>query len=189
MLLLASLCACGGPDTRTRVNETHITIRDRAEQNHPIIGWAVENGTPSKHTFKVTFWFLELSVLGEAIHPSACAIVIEEAASQTPIKDPSTDDSILSDPDAKPRTERSYTVPCSERKRSTRIVWPGNSIVLLGHVSRPITEHESFDSEQEYEEVGDWQFGIDEIPQAPRIAEFDPPGSFTFSTPQVSPSQ
>jgi hypothetical protein len=196
LLVTCLSSACGGsstnvkPDTRTRHNEPHITIHQDASQNDPIIGWAVENGNPSKNTFRAMVRFLELSVLGTADHPSRCAIIIEKLVSHEPDEDPMSDDPTDLDFDIgspQPTAERSYTIPCSEHEKSTQIAWPDGSIVLSGHIAEPSS---SEDSDNESASENHWQFVIDGVVQAPRITKFDPPDSFAWVTspPTAAPS-
>jgi hypothetical protein len=182
--------ACGGsstnvkPDTRTRHNEPHITIHQDATRGDPIVGWAIENGNPSKNTFRASVRFLELSVLGTAEHPSRCAIVIEKLVSQQPDEDPVLDDPVLLDPSAQPAAERSYTIPCSEREKSTRIAWPDVSIVLSGHIDEAGRANQDGGSESDDR----WEFVIDEVSKAPRITRLDDPeGSLMWTAPSPSP--
>src|SRR5580692_4741197 len=66
-------------DDRTRHDEQHITIHQDAGYNSPFIGWAVENGTPSDGKLRTDARFLELTVLGNAEHPTTCSVIIEHA--------------------------------------------------------------------------------------------------------------
>jgi hypothetical protein len=188
---LSSACSAKSadvkPDTRTRNNESHVTIHQDAGQNDPIIGWAVENGNPSKSTFRAIVRFLELSVLGTADHPARCAIIIEKLVSHEPDEDPMSDDPTDLDFDIgspQPTVERSYTMPCNERAESTRIVWPDGSIILLGHIEHPSDENRNDDSS----DSNSWQFVVDEVTQAPKGTQLDDPGgSLMWATPSPSP--
>jgi hypothetical protein len=176
------------PDARTRHNELHITIHQDANEKDPIVGWAIENGTPSKNTFRASVRFLEWSTLGTADHPSACAIVIEKVISGSPDEVPETDDpTFMVAPDsinlAQPTTEQSYTIPCSERTKSTQILWPRASVAILGHIAQGDSEDTADDDSTR------WHFVIDEIPQAPRVTQLDDPrGSLVWTTPSPSPN-
>ena len=187
-IMVIVLNACGGEssssslDNRTRRNEWHITIHQDADSGSPIIGWAIENGNPSKGDVRTNVWFLELTVLGNADHPTNCAVSMEHAVTNQLDEDP-----ILDDPstigDDNPKTERSYTVTCSEKPDSTRISWPGGAIAMTGHV----TENTSDDSgEQAPSNEPRWSFAIDHIQRAPRTTKFDPEDSFTWPSPQAS---
>jgi|GEM_PF-4408709 hypothetical protein len=177
------LGACGGDgrdwssDSRTRRNEVHITIHQGAGYNDPVIGWAVENGTPSKNDFHTDARFLELTALGNADNPTECAVVIERTVSTQPDEDPSTDDPVLLGGED-PTTEHSYTIPCSQSVNSTRIVWPDGSIVMTGHIEDAAA---TVDSEDSSPSENAWSFKIDSITHAPRITKFDPVGSFKSS--------
>ena len=190
------LSACGRspsadvkPDTRTRHNEVHITIHQNARHDDPIIGRAVENGSLSKGTFRAVVRFLKLTVLGSV--PSRCAIVIERFVTLDPDEYPGEDNAELLfdlDPNGEKLAgpvQQPYLIPCGERDKSTRIAWPDGSIVLLGHIDDSTSE----DSDNDGTSDNGWHFVIDEVTQAPRIAQLDDPGgSLEWVTPTPSPS-
>jgi hypothetical protein len=195
---LATLCAaviamfpaCGGEskssddDTRTRHDELHITIHQDAGYNSPIIGWAVENGTPGDGKLRTDARFLELTVLGNAEHPTNCALAIEHAVTDQLDENPASDDPILIG-DENPKVEHSYTIPCSETPDSTTISWPDGSIVMTGHID---DSSSSEDNEESSSGDNPWSFRIDHIKRAPRITKFDPEDSFTWGSPSPEPT-
>jgi hypothetical protein len=188
--LSAVLVACasgsksGSDDSRTRYNEPHITIHQDAGFDSPIIGWAIENGTPGDGAVRTDARFLELTVLGNANHPTTCAITIEHAITNKLDEDPANDDPVLLGDD-NPTTERSYTIPCSERPNSTEILWPGGTIVMTGHIEDTSSGD---DNEDASTDANPWSFKIDKIDQAPRITKFDPEDSFSWGTPSPEPT-
>ena len=195
MLLSASLLsACGGsssnikPDTRTRHNESHITIHQDALEHDPIIGWAVENGTPNKNTLHDEVRFLAWSALNAGAHSSRCVITVSKLVTDQPDEDPMEDDpemltiGDLGNP--KPSLEQAYIIPCSERANSTRIAWPHDAIVLIGHIAEPNTD----DSNDDNPGNNRWHFVIEEVTQTPRTTQIDDPrGSLKWATPLPSP--
>ena len=188
------LSACGRspsadvkPDTRTRHNEVHITIHQNARHDDPIIGRAVENGSLSKGTFRAVVRFLKLTVLGSV--PSRCAIVIERFVTLDPDEYPggptlSSFSTWIRMAVPLDLCSSRYWIPCGERDKSTRIAWPDGSIVLLGHIDDWTSE----DSDNDGTSDNGWHFVIDEVTQAPRIAQLDDPGgSLEWVTPTPSP--
>lgn len=168
---IAILTACHGQaapsasDDRTRVNEEHVMIYQDAPANSPIAGIEVENGTPSKNTFRADARVLELSVLGDLNRPTVCAIVIERVRETKPLQYPfgnvfGTNAAI----------ERYSTIPCSPTPDSTKVTLPQGPIALTGHVEYAIHGELA---------TYDWTYHIDHIVRAPRIAQFDPPDAFT----------
>jgi hypothetical protein len=144
--------------------------------NFPIVGIAIENGTPSKNDFRADVRVLELSVLGDLDHPSVCAIVLEHVHQTTPRKYP-FDDVAASDG----RIEGHALIPCSEKPGSTKLMWPDGEVAMTGHIEYNVHAEE---------ENSDWVYHIDHIARAPRIATFEPPASFTWQTsePTTRPS-
>jgi hypothetical protein len=179
VVILAFLAACSS-DTRTRYNESHITIHQYAGYNDPVIGWATENGTPSEGNVRTSARFLELAVLGNADHPTKCVVSIEHAVTDELDEDPGYDDPTLIGDD-NPKTERSYTILCSESPNSTRISWPDGSIVLTGHIEGG-SDDETSSGENK------WAFTIDHIERSPRTAKFEPEDSFEGSQPIPEPT-
>lgn len=166
-----SVAGCGGggnSDDRVRHNEPHVTIHQNAVLKGALVGWRVENGNPADNTFKAQTRLLEVDIVGDGMHPTRCVVNIEVGQSAAP------DDLLLES-----RTESAWLIPCGEGARSTRVASPDDSVVLLGHFN--------FASDED-ERNSAWEFVIDEISQAPRIAEFEPKGSFTWVTPEPTAS-
>jgi hypothetical protein len=69
--------------------------------------------------------------------------------------------------------EKREAVACSEKVDSTELNWPDKSVVMTGHLSYESVGDENSDDYQ-------WEYHIDHIQEAPRIAAFDPPDSFTW---------
>jgi hypothetical protein len=162
----------------------YITVHQDAGFNSPIVGWAIENGTPSKNDFLTDARFLELTVLGNAEHPTRCAVIMEHITGTEPDEDPAFDDpGAISDSD--PKTETSYTIPCSESENSTRITWPDGSIVMTGHIE-DTSSSGSEDDDSNSASDNPWSFHIDEITRAPHTTRFDPEGSFSLGSPAPS---
>jgi hypothetical protein len=165
------LTACSGhtttpaSDTRTRVNEKHVTIYQNASMNSPIVGIAIENGTPAKSGFRADTWVLELSVLGDVDHPSACGVVLERGRQTKPSVYPYVDLSLADNS----TIDRYAAIPCSERANSTKLTSADGSIAMTGHV-----EYKTYGDENE------WVYHIDQISRAPRITKFVPPDSFAW---------
>lgn len=172
----AMLTACSGraatpaSDTRTRFNEEHVTIYQDASMNSPIVGTAIENGTPAKNNFHADVWVLELSVLGDVNHPSACGVVLEHDRQRKPSRYPGdlsfSENSTL---------ERYAAIPCSEKPDSTKLGWSDGSVAMTGHV-----EYKTYGEDDE------WVYHIDHISRAPRIATFVPPNAFVWSASATS---
>jgi hypothetical protein len=169
------LCGCGGsssevkPDRRTRFNEERVTIFQDAFMNSPIVGIVIENGTPSKNDFHADVWVLELSVLGDVDHLSACGVVLERDHQGKPSRHPFDDLSFS--PNS--TIDRYEAVPCSERANSTKLTLVDGSVAMTGHVKYNVHADE---------EDEDWLYHIDHITRAPRITRFEPPGSFTWES-------
>ncbi len=168
-LLLTAGCGGGSePDNRTRHNESHVTIHQNAAMKDAVIGWRVENGNRADKTFRAQTRLLELDVVGDGMKPTRCVLNIEAGQSTSP------HDFLLDS-----RTESAWLIPCGELPKSTRVASPDESVVLLGHLN--------FTSDEDGNN-GNWEFVIDEILQAPRIAEFEPKGSFSWDTPMPTAS-
>lgn len=141
--------------------------------NSPIVGMAIENGTPSKNDFRADVWVLELSVLGDLEHPSVCGIAVEHVRETTPRKHP-----FEAVADSSGTIERHATIPCSERVDSTKLTWPDGSTAMTGHIEYNVHADE---------EGSDWLYHIDHIARAPRIATFVPHNSFLWRSPPPKP--
>jgi hypothetical protein len=161
-------------DTRTRVNEEHVTIYQDASMNSPIVGMAIENGTPAKGDFRADVRVLELSVLGDVDHASACGVVLERERQTKPSRHPFDDLSFSENS----TIDRYAAIACSERANSTKLTLADGSIDMTGHV-----EYETYGDENE------WVYHIDHISRAPRITTFVPPDSFVWPPPTSTPGQ
>lgn len=163
-----------------RVNDKHVTIHQDADLNSPIIAIAIENGDPGTLRFRNDVRILELAIIGDLLHPAACGVVIEHFRLRTPYGDPVSDLGIALDHAGS--VEKRETIACSEKPRSTHLSWPDNSVIMSGHLSYERGGDENGDENDENDDDGKWQYHIDDIHVAPRIAVFDPPNSFFWPT-------
>lgn len=164
------------PDNRTRVNEVHLLIHQDADEKSPIIGWVLENGTPSKGDFHVEVKSLSLTIIGSGDHPDQCVLSIQRYINALPANDdPELDELdkwwLANDPDsvldAKTTTIGSKIVPCNETPNSFLISWPDVHVALKGRLDQTTGENG---------EIGPWEYHIDTIQEAPKNVEYDPPG-------------
>lgn len=173
--------------TRVRHNENHLFIHQDADAGDPVVGWSTENGAPSSDGFTDHSRFLELTVLGNADHPRRCVLSIEELYSNEPDEDATAESYLLIGSKRDPKIVRSTEIPCSKDTGSTQLQWQDAAILMNGHLVDAY-EQPSGDDDQNVETGERWSFHIDKIRMVPRIARFDPEGSFVWTSPSASPT-